>query len=200
MSEALQVFLHGQQVGVVTRSRTGFGRIVFAVDDGYVGEPDALTEGFALTPGVTIDSTDSTNFFGGYAPEGLHRTSLATTARIDEKDLFGFLKRYGLTMAGALSFHGPDDRPNEPARYRDLSVGELVRKLDKAQHESRRFSARSATAATLSCGCRSSFTAFSLETMTRTRRTCLSSTISTGRESLTSTTPYQYSRSAMRHP
>ena len=135
MREALDVYLHQQKLGIVTRSRTGFGRIVFTVDTRYLGEPDALTEGFALTPGVTIDSADATNFFGGYAPEGLHRTSLATKARIDEKDLFGFLKRYGLTMAGALSFYGADDTPNEPARYRDLSDGELVRKLEKAQRD-----------------------------------------------------------------
>jgi serine/threonine-protein kinase HipA len=135
MAETLDVYLHDRRIGHVTPARSAFGRVTFAVSEAVDGAPDDLTESFALIPGITIDAASASNFFGGYAPEGNHRTALAAKARVDPNDLFGLLKRYALTLAGALSFRTEDPADAELGDYRELSAREVVKKLRTEQRE-----------------------------------------------------------------
>lgn len=131
----LQVYLHDRLLGSIARSRGRRGEVVFSVDGAWAGGPDALTEAFALTPGETIDAAAATSFFGGYAPEGEHRRLIAERRRFDPYDLFEWLSRYGLTMAGALSIRTDAPEDARPGTYRPLSEREVVRKLEQEQRD-----------------------------------------------------------------
>lgn len=80
-----------------------------------------------------MDSRPSSNFFGGYVPEGRHRELVAARGRFDQNDLFAWLSRYGLTMAGALSFRHPDRLDDTAGGYRKLTRRELIEKLESEQ-------------------------------------------------------------------
>ncbi|GAA3320452.1 type II toxin-antitoxin system HipA family toxin [Arthrobacter ramosus] len=135
MAEHLDVFLHDDHIGVITPTRRDRRQVTFAIEPTYAGAPSMLTEGFSLVPGTKADTRHASNFFGGYAPEGNHRIRLASTARIDESDLFALLKHYGLTMAGALSIRTEKPSDHVSGKCRPLSTREVIRKLEKAQRD-----------------------------------------------------------------
>lgn len=135
MPEPLKVYLNDTLLGTVAPSRTRPLSVTFTVDDGWSGASDDLTEGFQLVPGQTIDTLPTSNFFGGYVPEGEHRTMIAARARFDANDLFEWLKRYGLTMAGALSFRSDNPADTRPGTYRPLSNRDVIRKLEQEKRD-----------------------------------------------------------------
>lgn len=131
MSE-LHVHIFGQNVGTITRN----ARITHRID--FVAGPHPLTfnvmsEGISLVPGsAPVSAEQATNFFGGYLPEGRHRTALAARAEVNENDAFGMLAHYGLTMSGAISIRSPEAHPSDVADYRALTTRQLVTKISDA--------------------------------------------------------------------
>ncbi|MGY4542446.1 serine/threonine-protein kinase HipA [Arthrobacter sp. UYNi723] len=135
MPDHLDVYLYDDHIGTVTPTRRDRRQVTFTVDPSFAGAPGLLSEGFSLVPGTTLDTRQVSNFLGGYAPEGNHRIQLARKARIDESDLFAFLEKYGLTMAGALSFRTDSPGDHASGAYRPLTTREVIRKLETAQRD-----------------------------------------------------------------
>jgi len=132
MSDHLEVYLHEQKVGTVgpATSRRAKNRVKFTFADDYQPGPVRLTESFATLPGIAPNEALASNFFGGYTPEGQQRIAMAEDRDFDSDDLFGFLRAFGGSIAGALTFRvrGVDlaQRPRyEPLRNSDL--GRLLR-------------------------------------------------------------------------
>lgn len=136
MKERLSVYLNDRIVGSIERNPRSLSKIRFTLDDSYAGPASALSEGFALVQWSSPDDEQISNFLGGYLPEGQNRIALANKAGVDQSDLFGLLRRYGLTMAGALSIRTDEATDNIEPGYRELSDRDLVKKIKKAVKES----------------------------------------------------------------
>ncbi|WP_404431322.1 HipA domain-containing protein [Microbacterium lacus] len=129
MTDELAVYLHNTHIATVTRS-SGRPRSVveFLWDtDGDLGDT-RLTECFALLPGLSPDRRRASRFLGGYLPEGNQRQALAAKRKIAKDDLFGFLREYGGSIAGALSFRTAADN----ASYEVMTPAMLRRAFTEA--------------------------------------------------------------------
>ena len=136
MSDALAVFLHDDYIGEVVTYRRGrqrdAARVIFTWDSGYVPGPVTLTESFASLPGIQPNATLVSNFFGGYAPDGNHRTEMAKHRDIDPNNLFGLLREFGGSIGGALTFRDPDEPPQYIPRYEALDERTVAQRLQQA--------------------------------------------------------------------
>ncbi|WP_159501241.1 HipA domain-containing protein [Microbacterium sp. 18062] len=128
MPELLEVSLAGRPIGTLTAG----GRSRRTVELSWNDEPDMagvrLTESFAVIPGLDPDRTRLSRFLGGYLPEGNQRNAMAVARGIASDDLFGFLREYGGSLAGALSFRPAVDT----ARYDRMTSGMLRRAFAEA--------------------------------------------------------------------
>ncbi|MEI6622889.1 MAG: HipA domain-containing protein [Actinomycetes bacterium] len=134
MREELHAHLNGTLIGTITPNSRNRQRVRLVVSPTYTGPAAAVSEGFALIPGTTPSSESVSNFLGGYLPEGNQRSALA--ARIPglrATDLFGMLRHYGVTMAGALSVRTDDPDDDITPIYRPLSRTALRKKLVEAR-------------------------------------------------------------------
>jgi serine/threonine-protein kinase HipA len=114
MTDALEVFLHEQYLGVVTPDRRNPQRVRLSWDASFVPGAVRLTEAFGAIPGINPRDEAASNFFGGYTPEGNQRKAMADERAIDSDDLFALLREFGGSIAGAVSF-----RPSgEPEAYK----------------------------------------------------------------------------------
>jgi len=128
----LHVHVFGQMVGTITRNDRIRNRINFTAEPHDLPF-NVMSEGISLVPGSKPASSEqTTNFFGGYLPEGQHRTALAARAGVKENDAFGMLAQYGLTMSGAISIRSPEAQPSDDADYRELTSRQLVNKIADA--------------------------------------------------------------------
>jgi serine/threonine-protein kinase HipA len=94
----------------------------------------ALSPHFPLQPESFTDSADDRRvqwFFDNLLPEGGVRESLARLAKVDEKDTFGLLHRYGEESAGALTLLQDDGRTPKSGGYEELSQESLRALLQK---------------------------------------------------------------------
>ncbi len=131
MSETLDVFLHREHIGEVARGRSR-SRIDFHWDRGYSPGTVTLTEAFGVVRGVDPASVAVSNQFGGYAPEGNQRAALADQRGLDPADLFGLLREFGASIAGALTFARADEPADFAPRYDPLSTREVASRLRQA--------------------------------------------------------------------
>lgn len=131
MADELEVYLHGQRIGTVTpgpRRTPNLVRLSFAPD--YEPGPVRLTESFTVLPGISPDERLVSNFLGGYTPEGQQRVAMAEDRNFAPDDLFGFLRAFGGSIAGALTFRVRGVDVAQRPRYEELSdsdVGGLLR-------------------------------------------------------------------------
>lgn len=127
MTETLEVFLAGRRVGSLTATRNR--RVVeLEWDEGVDAGGIRVSESFAAIPGLSPDRTRLSRFLGGYLPEGQQRLSMARERGIAAEDLFGFLREYGGSLAGALSFRAAREEPT----YELLTPAKLRRMLSDA--------------------------------------------------------------------
>ncbi|GAA4485787.1 type II toxin-antitoxin system HipA family toxin [Microbacterium panaciterrae] len=126
--DELIVCLGAERIGTIVRSRADRRSVVFTWDSAARNESIRLSEGFAAVPGLAPDQRLVSRFFGGYLPEGSQRLAMAEQRGIRQDDLFGFLREYGGSLAGALSFRQRDEQPT----YAELSPSALNRALKEA--------------------------------------------------------------------
>lgn len=123
--EFLYLKIGGHELGRVYPVKNNRKQVRLEWNDSVVESPVRLTESFAMLPGVVPEVSRVSTFFGGYLPEGAQRRAMAQQRHIAEDDLFSFLKEYGGSLAGALSFSAE----KKDVGYTKLTNAELSRVL-----------------------------------------------------------------------
>jgi len=136
MTETLVLRLHGNVVGEIRRGQNS-SQVRLSIDPGYDGTGVTLSESFAAVPGASPKVGVVSHFLGGYVPEGYHRTIMARRRGVDPGDLFGLLREYGGSLAGAVTVTpGPEASPaGDSGWLEQLSSVELAERLRQAVRE-----------------------------------------------------------------
>ena len=133
MTDALEVRLHGQDVGEIVRFKTG--RIAFEFDPGYAARPDRPTLGQSFLDergdivhgGPATVSGELPPFFSNLLPEGRLRTYLADMAGVRETREFDMLDLVGRDLPGAVEVtregQGTDDHREQLDEQAPSGVG-----------------------------------------------------------------------------
>lgn len=127
-SEGLNVFWDERLVGRLSATRTG--RLRFCYSPTWLTHPDALPVSFSLPlQSEEFGSEASTNFFENILPEEDARDALAQAAKLNKKDVFSFLKKFGRECAGALIILPEDEVPLSDDAYEDVTkrLGDILR-------------------------------------------------------------------------
>jgi serine/threonine-protein kinase HipA len=131
VTERLDVSLHGEQVGWITRGSRR-DRIEFEWLDGYSPGPVTLTESFGSVRAKAASAAAS-SFFGGYALEGRQRERLTQRRGISNPtDLYAMLREFGSSIAGAVTIGDPQAARRSQPRYEPVSDGEIIGRLRRA--------------------------------------------------------------------
>jgi serine/threonine-protein kinase HipA len=131
MADGLQVCLHGEPVGWITRGSRR-ERIEFEWIDGYTPGPVTLTESFGSVR-AKAPATPASNFFGGYALEGRQREQLTRRRGIkDPTDLYAMLGEFGSSIAGAVTISDPSAVSRTDPRYEPIGEREIIQRLRRA--------------------------------------------------------------------
>jgi serine/threonine-protein kinase HipA len=131
MADRLEVRLHGEQIGWITRGSRR-ERIEFQWAEGYTPGPVTLTESFgSVLPKAPPGAASS--FLGGYALEGRQRERLTQRRGISNPaDLYAMLREFGSSIAGAVTVSDPDAASRTQPAYEPISDGEIIRRLRRA--------------------------------------------------------------------
>ncbi|MGO8956888.1 MAG: type II toxin-antitoxin system HipA family toxin [Streptosporangiaceae bacterium] len=131
MADRLEVRLHGELIGWITRGSRR-ERIEFEWTDGYTPGPVTLTEAFGSAR-PKAPAAAASNFVGGYALEGRQRERLTQRRGIsDPTDLYAMLREFGSSIAGAVTIADPDAASRTKPRYEPISEGEILQRLRRA--------------------------------------------------------------------
>jgi serine/threonine-protein kinase HipA len=131
MADKLEVRLHGEQIGWITRGYRREG-IEFEWADGYLPGPVTLTESFGAVR-LKAPSAAASSFFGGYALEGRQRERLTQRRGIsNQADLYALLREFGSSIAGAVTVTDPGTRSQTQPSYEPVSDGEIIKRLKRA--------------------------------------------------------------------
>lgn len=136
MAEELLLRLHGQVVGQIRKGQHP-SQVRLSIDPGYDATGVTLTESFAAIPGTSPKVGVVSNFLGGYVPEGHHRNVMAGRRGVDPGDLFGLLREFGGSMAGAVTVTpDPGRSPTAASGWLEpLSSAQLAERLRQAVRE-----------------------------------------------------------------
>ncbi|MFA4897238.1 type II toxin-antitoxin system HipA family toxin [Microbacterium sp.] len=134
MTDELEVRLHGEYLGLLRRAPRRSRENVILEDVTPTSTKVRLAESFALRAGRRPDTDLVSRFLGGYLPEGAQRRALASKRAIEPNDLFAFLREFGSSIAGALTFWGQATTEREP-RYTPISPKLLRQELQRAIKE-----------------------------------------------------------------
>ncbi len=136
VADELEVSLHSERIGLLRRAPRRSREFV-ALD--AVQPPQGgvrLAESFALIGDRPPDVDLLSRFLGGYLPEGAQRSALAAKRGIASYDLLAFLREFGSSLAGAVTFRDPDTAPDDAeARYTPVTDKLLRRHLRRAVEE-----------------------------------------------------------------
>lgn len=134
MGDRLEVRLHGEQIGWITRG-TRRERVEFEWAEGYTPGPVTLTESFGSVRPKAPPSAAS-SFFGGYALEGRQRERLTQRRGIgNPTDLYAMLREFGSSIAGAVTVTDPDTVSRTQPSYEPISDGEIIKRLQRAAND-----------------------------------------------------------------
>lgn len=125
-SKSLEVFLHGEHVGVLTGSGL---RMSFRYDPDVVAEYGASSVLLSLSLPVDrkkIDGPAVYNYFDGLLPEGQVRSHLASENGLSTPDALGLLAILGADCAGAVQALPAGISPDGPAGSQPMTVDEVV--------------------------------------------------------------------------
>jgi serine/threonine-protein kinase HipA len=133
LKRSLAIWYETDRVGSLSTDQ-GVWELVYHPDWLASETAFALSPHFPLQPESYADSPDDRRvqwFFDNLLPEGGVRESLARLAKVDEKDMFGLLHRYGEESAGALTLLPDDGSKPKPGGYEELSLESLRSLLRK---------------------------------------------------------------------
>jgi serine/threonine-protein kinase HipA len=131
VADRLEVRLHDESVGWIAHGSRR-ERIEFEWADGHTPGPVTLTESFGpIRP--KAPSAEASSFFGGYALEGRQRERLTKRRGLSNPtDLYGMLREFGSSIAGAVTIGDPETAKRTDPRYEPISDGEIVSRLRRA--------------------------------------------------------------------
>jgi serine/threonine-protein kinase HipA len=132
MADALSVYLHEQHLGTITPDRTDPKRVSLTLEDSFTPGGIQLTEAFSTAPGAKPQNEAVSNFFGGYAPEGNQRKAMADERGVEETDLFGLLREFGGSIAGAVTFRSPTEPKTYKPSYTQIEPKTVAARLRQA--------------------------------------------------------------------
>lgn len=128
--ETLNVFLLGQQVGVLESDN---GELTFRYLPEYLQKTDATAISYSLPlRPEAFDSQATSIFFDNLLPPDVVRKRLGKILHLSRHNIFGFLKAIGGDCAGAIALHpasGAETEENPTPSYRELSEEEASRIL-----------------------------------------------------------------------
>jgi serine/threonine-protein kinase HipA len=131
MPDRLEVRLHGEQIGWITRGPRR-ERIEFEWGDGYTPGSVTLTESFGSVL-LKAPPSEASSFFGGYALEGRQRERLTQRRGISNPtDLYAMLREFGSSIAGAVTVSDPDAASRTQPAYEPIGDGEIIKRLRRA--------------------------------------------------------------------
>jgi serine/threonine-protein kinase HipA len=131
MADRLEVRLHGQPVGWITRSSRR-KHIEFEWIGEYTPGPVTLTESFGSVRS-RAPTASASSFFGGYALEGRQREQLTQRRGIrDPTDLYAMLREFGSSIAGAVTIADPDATRRTEPHYGPIGEREIIQRLRRA--------------------------------------------------------------------
>lgn len=133
--EPLDLYLHDRRIGEVRRDARAKHRVTIEWDPEYQGDAPTLTESFGVIPGRAPDTELASNFLGGYTPEGNQRTALAARRGVEPDDLYGILREFGGSIAGAVTLRPSDEIPDYHPDYDELAERTLSSRLQQAIDE-----------------------------------------------------------------
>ncbi|MGO2932665.1 type II toxin-antitoxin system HipA family toxin [Microbacterium sp.] len=134
MGDELEVQLNGEPIGLLRRAPRRSRESVILDDVTLTTTGVRLAESFALRAQRRPDIDLLSRFLGGYLPEGAQRRALASKREIEPNDLFAFLREFGTSIAGALTFWSSNVTAREP-RYTPIAPKLLRRELQRAIKE-----------------------------------------------------------------
>ncbi|MDR1513040.1 MAG: HipA domain-containing protein [Propionibacteriaceae bacterium] len=129
--DLLDLHFHGARVARIRRTRDR-RRVELSWDDPLDLRGVVVTEGFAVGPGVTPSAEAVSNWLGGYAPEGNQRQAMADARGIAPDDLFGLLREFGGSVAGAVSIRAPGEPESARPRHQPIESRVIGRRLRQA--------------------------------------------------------------------
>jgi serine/threonine-protein kinase HipA len=109
------------------------GRWVFTYDMDWTAFPLSLHLPIGETRQDLAHIRTVERFFDNQLPEGTLRQSLAKRERLNEKDVWGILTRFGQDMAGALTVLPELDLPSSEQQFLPLADTELAAMIAKAR-------------------------------------------------------------------
>jgi serine/threonine-protein kinase HipA len=133
--ETLDLYLHDERIGLVRRDARARHRVTIEWHPEYQGHAPPLTESFGVIPGRAPDTELASNFLGGYTPEGTQRTALAGKRGVEPDDLYGILREFGGSIAGAVTLRDPDETTRHHADYDELTERTVASRLQQAIDE-----------------------------------------------------------------
>lgn len=125
-NKSLEVFLHGQHIGVLTGSGL---RMSFQYDPDVVAEYGASSILLSLSLPVgrkKIDGPAVYNYFDGLLPEGQVRSHLASENGLSTPDALGLLTILGADCAGAVQALPAGTSPDGPADAQPMTAEEVA--------------------------------------------------------------------------
>ncbi|MET3143537.1 UNVERIFIED_ORG: serine/threonine-protein kinase HipA [Arthrobacter sp. UYEF2] len=125
-NKSLEVFLHGEHVGVLTGSGL---KMSFRYDQNIVAEYGASSILLSLSLPVDrkkIDGAAVYNYFDGLLPEGQVRSHIAAENGLSTPDALGLLAVLGADCAGAVQALPADTSTGGPAGSRPMTVDEVA--------------------------------------------------------------------------
>jgi serine/threonine-protein kinase HipA len=134
VADRLEVRLHGEQIGSISRGSRR-DRIEFEWTDEYIPGSVTLTESFGSVL-LKAPSLAASSFFGGYALEGRQRERLTVRRGISNPtDLYAMLHEFGSSIAGAVTVSDPDTASQTQPHFEPISDGEIIRRLRRAAND-----------------------------------------------------------------
>lgn len=117
--QRLAVLWDGERVGSLAPQRRG--RVVFTYAPEWVATRNRPISLSLSCDAGSFDAQTSTAFFDNLLPEEAIYRDLCRAARIDEADIYNFLRLFGQECAGALTIV-PEEETLQPAlRYKDIT-------------------------------------------------------------------------------
>ena len=128
--ERLDVFLHGERVGALWKTRES---LVFAYEPTYLARPDAtaLSARLPLKAGPSA-WREAGKWFEGLLPEGEQRERIARQAPAASMSTYSMLRAIGAECAGAVEVRVPGEprrAGKEPASTEEIE--HYVRRMDR---------------------------------------------------------------------
>ena len=128
-SQALDVYLHGEHVGTVTRDTAGRGPSFQYLDE-YRTRPGAIALGKQIPLGEgQADSRTVLRWIDALLPEDDRRASLAEQLSLHRMSTMSLIREVGLDCAGAVQLI-PPGRGIETPKYEDTTAAEIALAFD----------------------------------------------------------------------